>query len=77
MSPSYPCASNCSLLLESAFDAVGALWRSVIGAPASALAAIRISWGEKSTLAALLWGMLTAGLLVLNAWNQDTPPAEI
>ena len=62
--------------LESAFDAVGALWRSVIGAPASALAAIRISWGEKSTLAALLWGMLTAGLLVLNAWNQDTPPAR-
>jgi hypothetical protein len=42
-----------------------ALWRMVIGMPAAAFSAVRLSWGEKSTLASMALGIVLAALTAL------------
>jgi hypothetical protein len=46
-------------------------WRAIIGAPVGALSGIRVSWGEKSTLAAFLFGCLVASLLVWSSHRDQ------
>jgi hypothetical protein len=76
VAPTHVLESGLAHAMRLPFSVIEGAWRALVTAYAEALSGITLSWGSKSTMIGVLFGLLTASLLWFGLPDRRAIPAQ-